>query len=69
MAKVSDNETQVAFSDLVVLMMDLDVGQRVATPADIATNLNAKGWSVAQVSSIWNDTPTMAYEPHWNEHA
>ena len=67
MARVSDNETQIAFSDLVVQMMDLRVGQRVATPADIAHNLNAKGWNVAQVSSVWNVSPTVAYEPHWNE--
>ena len=34
-----------------------------------AHNLNAKGWCVSQVSSIWNVSPTMAYESHWNEHA
>ena len=44
---------KLEFSDLVIQMMDLGLGQKVATPDDIPGKLIEQGWSLAQVSEAW----------------
>ena len=38
-------QEQLNFSDLLIQMRDLHVGERVPTPDDIAGSLNKQGWA------------------------
>ena len=58
--------SMVSFSELVAQMLDLEIGQRVATPDDIPARLNSNGWKVDQVSSIWIVASAMAYSSQWD---
>jgi len=56
----------VGFDQLVVEMMDLGMGERVPTSAQIPALLNEKGWSVQQVSQVWSVAPTTTYSKEWD---
>ena len=57
---------QVKFSDLLVQMMDLQVGEKIATPDHIADSLNRQGWHAGQVSSVWNVSSQVNDSKEWD---
>ena len=58
--------SQMGFDQLVIEMMDLEVGERVATSSQIPEVLKRKGWDVDQVSSVWSVGPSVPQCRQWN---
>ena len=64
--KALQNAATVGFEDLIVQMLDLEVGERVSTSSQIPDLLNSKGWNVQQVSQVWSVGPTMDHSQYWD---
>ena len=67
--KAKARDRSLAFLDLVLQILDLDIREKVATSDPIAMGLNNRGWDVAGVSSIWQVSPSIEYEASWNDTA
>ena len=63
--KVMERNDQLNFPDLIIQMMDLQVGERVPTPDSIAHSLNKQGWDAAQVSSVWCPASMASKSKDW----
>ena len=45
--------------------MDLDIGEKVATPDEIPANLNKKGWNIQEVSRVWRAASLSEHDKSW----
>ena len=62
MEKSKAKERSLAFSDLVLQILDLGIREKVGTPEDIAVGFNSNGWDVAGVSNVWQVSLSVEYE-------
>ena len=65
--KHQDDNMALQFENLVVEMMDLNVGKKFKTSEDIASTLIENGWNAREVASIWTVSPTTDAEICWND--
>ena len=56
------------FESLVIQMLDMKVGDKVATSTDIPAALSSRGWDQAQVSNVWRVAAGKDCSSVWNEH-
>ena len=64
----AENAAQsLRFENLVVQMLDMDLGERVSTSTDIPHLLTQKGWDQSQVAGIWTVAPSVDTSRSWTE--
>ena len=57
------------FEQLLVQMLDMDLGTRVSTPSDIAASLSLNGWSLPQIASVWTVSSGTQLDNDWTDSA
>ena len=65
--KAATDSRNANFANLVVQMLDLELGERVPTSDAIPGLLENKGWNMKEVAGIWSVTPLCTGGNTWTE--